>query len=1025
MRISCNMLVGFLLAVAWRAAADSALLYTPHVHVADFQAALRKDGQVVVQWRTTVELGVDAFQVLRQADDAGTMPAAGRVAAYGDESGHAYTLTDGSAVAGTRRHYVLQLVSRSRPNTNVADWDGLLQPVVSPVSAAQKMVSSAQIAPQSGTPALRQSWIGNGSRVLAWTNALPADRVRLSLRDTGVYGLNAGELALASGWKAADIVQAMATTNLCMTSQGLPVAWHAEGSNLFFYGVPPQSRFAPENVYWVSLGPGSNMAPLSLPPGDPATTNATFISQIQHQGTDYLARVTHSSLASIPVPYTAFNPLLTSGGSSLLENDWLVDCATGTWTGTVTVNLLSYYEGNAGTDTHAARIWIGGADVGEPAWTGEQYLSCAYPFASTNLAAGVAALQINNSGVYEFICISCAYSYPRRYQAENGVLQCTGGACNTVAVAGFATNDLLVLDVTAANLPCVVEPVALACDAVSGNWTASLPCGGTDCLYQVVSKSAGVLQPAIRGVCDVDWTSPTQAADYVILVPPEGWRNDIRPVLQPLADFRNAQGLRTVIVDVESLYNQFSCGLVDPQAIHTFCCAGYTNWPQHQLKYVLLAGAGCLDFQHLRLSVNDYTACLIPTIIAGQQFPTEGEGMTIALDEALGSVPGNAAPEVAIGRLPTTSTQAMATVVQKTMAYEGAQLWKQQAVVAADWDNTGTQYYPFSVGADLLIPPLLATGRTVVKSYYNLYPDSGDPGDMLPTQMDSLFPAFASGTGLFHFFGHTADQELGGGDYDLLDMDGYYDQNDISSANWTKPMIAVVIGCRVNRWQSLTTTVPILPYGVLAPGTGFVAALGATGYQLEGEGQDLGVALYAQAAINGTLRLGDVLKNGLQQMAGEMPSERLQSFSLTGDPALVFRPDITAMGTPVTWLAQCGLTAPNADLAAGSDGWPIWRECLAGATPTNYVLRVTSASPLAQTDRMALGFEATATNTYQIQYKQSLLATDNWQAVSWSSNATDGTWLTAPILPQGPVTTVAVPMTNASSSGFYRLIRLD
>ena len=54
----------------------------------------------------------------------------------------------------------------------------------------------------------------------------------------------------------------------------------------------------------------------------------------------------------------------------------------------------------------------------------------------------------------------------------------------------------------------------------------------------------------------------------------EAWRDGFRQALQPLADFRNAQGLRTVIVDVESIYNRYSYGRVDPLAIRAFCGAG-------------------------------------------------------------------------------------------------------------------------------------------------------------------------------------------------------------------------------------------------------------------------------------------------------------------------------------------------------------------------------------------------------------------------------------------------------------------
>jgi len=302
-----------------------------------------------------------------------------------------------------------------------------------------------------------------------------------------------------------------------------------------------------------------------------------------------------------------------------------------------------------------------------------------------------------------------------------------------------------------------------------------------------------------------------------------------------------------------------------------FCATLYP----HGLNYLLLAGAGAIDFKHQRLSVNDYTACLIPPLIAGQRF-SNGDGMTVAIDAALGDVNGDGVPEVAVGRLPTTQTYELAVAVQKTIAYEGVMRWKQQASVAADWDNTGVMYYPFSAGTDRLLVPLANAGRTVVKHYI------GDSTSGAEVRIGSLFPALRAGSGLFHFFGHANEQSLGGSSVRLL-----YNAN-ITPANWQKPTIAVIIGCRPNRWQSLTTTVSLLPCGLFAADTGFVAGLGATGFMLGDEGENLAVELYTNAAGQGRARLGDVWRRGLQRMAGSMPSERLLCYSLIGDPALTF-----------------------------------------------------------------------------------------------------------------------------------------
>ena len=350
-------------------------------------------------------------------------------------------------------------------------------------------------------------------------------------------------------------------------------------------------------------------------------------------------------------------------------------------------------------------------------------------------------------------------------------------------------------------------------------------------------------------------------------------------------------------------------------------------------------------------------------------------------------------------------------VVQKTIAYEGGLLWKQQASVAADWDNTGIKYYPFSAGTDRLVEPLEDSSRVVVKHY-----PSDDTGNLVPVKNDSLFPALSAGSGLFHFFGHTDEQNLGGGSGKLLR------NADILTANWQKPTIVTIIGCRPNRWQSLTTTICIVPCGLFAADTGFVAGLGATGYMLGDEGENLSVSLYADAAEEGTLRLGDVWRRGLQAMAGTVPAERLLSYSLIGDPALVFRHDVSAMGTPVSWLVEYGLIGPNADLDDPDlDGWPAWREYPAGTDPTDYALRIRAAAT-GSPDRWTLAFEADSNRLYHVEHKASLLATNDWQAVSWAwTNAPDWSSPDTLIVPDGPVTAVDVPLPNVTTQGFYRI----
>ncbi len=1015
--------------------ATPVLLYAPGAEVSRLEASARaEDSQVRVRWQTTAELGVTAFRVLRQRSGGKPEPVgSGYVRAQMNEGGGAYELADPLAQASETLRYALLIVSPHDPDRQVAEWSGIIKTDAPQFQTRATSVIAPASLPQAPA-ALAQSWIGSDSRVRTWTNSVPADRVRLSLKDEGIYRASAQELAAAAGWDEAGVEAALATTNLSLTCQGTPVAWYADGTSLLFYGVPAASRFAPENVYWVAFGQGSNMARQVTAPEAPATTNAWFYNQITQQGTTYLSRVSYSSLADSPASYLSFNPgpllgvneELGLSGDVMQITQSLFDCSGGVWTGAITISLLSLFEyGNDGHE-HDAHVSVGGTLLGASAkWSDEQYVSFTFPFSSTNLTADIAALKVENIAVAppangqtdytRFLCMSYSFSYPRLYHARNGILRCTGGDGNTVAVAGFATNDVVVLDVTVTHAPVIVEPVTFTYATVASNWTAAFSCGGSGQVYQVCSTSAGVRQPAVRGVRDTVWSTSSTAADYVILIPPEGWCDGFRQAMQPLADYRNAQGLKTKIVDVESLYDAFSDGLADPQAIQAFCAALYP----HGLKYLLLAGAGALDFKHQRFSINDYTACLIPTLIAGQGF-SSGEGMTVALDSALGDVNNDGIPDVAVGRIPTTKTDDLAVVVLKTVAYESvllrddSSLTKRYAAVAADRDCASEpgKYYPFSHGTDRLIAPLQTAGRTVITNY----PKTDSSGAMAIVKTNSLIPALKAGTGLFHFFGHSNKLSLGYDSQKLLQS------SDVTTSNWQQPTLAVILGCQANVWHYLTSSVNIVPYGLFATNTGFVAGLGATGYMLGDEGEDLAVSLYTDAAEKGTLRLGELFRRGIQRMAGIMPRERLLCYSLVGDPALVVRHDISARGTPVAWLVENGLTAPNADLADPDlDGWPTWQEYGAGTSHTNCELMIRAARPDTG-ERWMIAFEANSNGLYCVEYTPSLLATDDWQVVSWAwTNATE--WITPTIFisPQRPVTTVEVPASNTTTQGFYRI----
>jgi hypothetical protein len=74
--------------------------------------------------------------------------------------------------------------------------------------------------------------------------------------------------------------------------------------------------------------------------------------------------------------------------------------------------------------------------------------------------------------------------------------------------------------------------------------------------------------------------SSTNSADYVIIA-----YHDFIPAVQPLVKLRQSQGMAVSVVDVDSVFNEFSYGIHDPQAIKDFLRYAQTHWKKRRITY--------------------------------------------------------------------------------------------------------------------------------------------------------------------------------------------------------------------------------------------------------------------------------------------------------------------------------------------------------------------------------------------------------------------------------------------------------
>ncbi len=148
-----------------------------------------------------------------------------------------------------------------------------------------------------------------------------------------------------------------------------------------------------------------------------------------------------------------------------------------------------------------------------------------------------------------------------------------------------------------------------------------------------------------------DLMNRQNGADYIIITDAEFVRDAL-----PLANFRSKQGLRTKIVQVQNIYDEFNHGIPNPYALRAFLKYAYQNWQPPAPTYVLLFGD-----TNLRDKIST-----VPTI----QIQVPGYGSS-ASDHQFTTIRGDDQfPDLLIGRVPVANSVEARIFVERAINYE-------------------------------------------------------------------------------------------------------------------------------------------------------------------------------------------------------------------------------------------------------------------------------------------------------------------------------------------------------------------
>jgi uncharacterized repeat protein (TIGR01451 family) len=518
---------------------------------------------------------------------------------------------------------------------------------------------------------------------------------KLAVNQDGIYQVTYAQL-LAAGVP----VGSLNPCTLRLTNQGqevaIAVAGEADGSfdpgdYLLFYGQKVNTKYTDVNVYWLTWGGAdcvARMPTLDGTPGGASVPNYFRTTRHLEQNTFY-----SSGLPSGPGGDRWYwnsvwaPPTLPDFPDVRSYTTTLQHLATDPLSATV----RGLFKGYGAVPWHHTLVYLNGHLIDDAAnWPPQAEYAFEVSVPQSYLVEGTntisVACPLDGGITANAIFVNWfEIAYTHTYTADGDPFFFGGDAAGTwgYQVGGFYTDTLELFDVTTP-----ASPTAILSATVE-------PGGGVYTLTFQQVISAGhryvALSPAqrksplrIEEDRPSDLHSAANGADYIIITHGDFYTDALR-----LADYRAdrlspyhpPQVMRTAVVDVQDVYDEFNYGIFDPEAIHSFLAYAYANWTAPAPAYVLLVGDGNYDFKNYfgRNEPNYIPPYLADVDPAAGEVPADNRYVCVSGDDIL--------PDMHIGRLAVKTSAEAGAAVTKILNYEQSPPdgdWSQRVLFVAD-----------------------------------------------------------------------------------------------------------------------------------------------------------------------------------------------------------------------------------------------------------------------------------------------------------------------------------------------------
>ncbi len=488
----------------------------------------------------------------------------------------------------------------------------------------------------------------------------------------------------------------------------------AEWDGIEFYGIGTDSQFTANHVYWLTVGKQNGLRIQQVVPQSGFTGEPSFSFAVERRD-----KLVYFPSLKNDGGEKFFGPLVYNA-LAVDQSVTLQHVAPGAGLATLDVSLQGFTA-----VPHSVRVFLNGTELGTLQFDGLSKGTAQYSIDQSSLVEGSNQIQFispagfSDISMVEFVRVT----YQHSYTADSNAIRfpITGGQQATID--GFTSSSIRVVDATDPNSPQELTPTVVQDGAVYSATVGVQAAGARTLLAFTADQQKS--PAAITLNYPSAWRTPSNAADYVAITT-SGLANS----LQPLMTQRQKQKLKTAVVDIQDVYDEFSFGNKTPQALKDFFSYANTSWKKAP-RFALLAGDATYDPKNY-FGLGDFD--LVPTKLVETAFNET------ASDDWFVDVNNDGVPDIAIGRLPVRTAAEAGSLVAKIIRYDQYEGSKQVVLVADHFDK-----YDFEA-ADTQLKSLIPADLTVTDIR------RGQVGDS--NARSQLLAAINNGPKFVNFYGH-------------------------------------------------------------------------------------------------------------------------------------------------------------------------------------------------------------------------------------------------------------------------------